>query len=330
MIISRIMKDDLLDQTTLEKVKEIVLIYVCPSIGVIIANLLFFAPVHSLRSSLKKGFIGDLNPVPWGFMIGNCAGWLGYSYLTLDLFLFFANAPGFLLSLWLNFGAIKLQYIDNYEESASAYIDDWENDENGSSRSFLDEPLDLPDMGKQKHLPSLTKHEIIAISVSTFWLLVFTLVAFIPFLSDRKEFIIGVIVNLNLVIFYGAPLSTIYTVITEKNSSSIHVRLMITSLLNSIFWTVYGLAILDIFIIVPNSMGCLFGAIQVLLLKLYPKQLNISVALRRATIMRATLQYHGASPEKRKTILEQISPEKSGSIDSHSSPPRRKAIRFQD
>ena len=266
------------------------------------------------------------------FITGNCVGWLGYSYLTSDFFLFFANAPGFILSLWLNFGAIKLQYIDNYEDSASAYIDDWEKDEmSESSRSFLDDPLDFPEAAKQKRLQSLTKHEIGVISVSSFWLLVFTLVTFIPVLNDNKKIIIGVIVNLNLVIFYGAPLSTIYTVITTRNSSSIHVRLMITSALNSIFWTVYGLSILDFFVIVPNSMGCLFGAIQVLLLKLYPKQMNISVALRRATIMRATLAYHGASPEKRKTILEHISPEKKkGSMDSQSPDLRRKAIRFQD
>ena len=67
----------------------------------------------------EDGSLGNLNPTPWAFMTGNsdricivfsitwsisnflikimtgnCIGWIAYSYITLDLFVFFANAPG--------------------------------------------------------------------------------------------------------------------------------------------------------------------------------------------------------------------------------------------
>ena len=89
---------------------EIILEYVCPALGVLIGNAMFSAPYRSLRDAIEEGQLGDLNPTPWAFMMGNCAGWVTYSILRQNLFIFFGNAPGFCLSLWLNLGAAKLQY----------------------------------------------------------------------------------------------------------------------------------------------------------------------------------------------------------------------------
>jgi len=43
-------------------------------------------------------------------MLGNCFGWVTYSILIQDLFVFFGNAPGFCISFWLNLQAAKMQY----------------------------------------------------------------------------------------------------------------------------------------------------------------------------------------------------------------------------
>ena len=45
-------------------------------------------------------------------MLGNTIGWLAYSFVTDNLFVFFANAPGLLISIFLNVGAMKLQYYE--------------------------------------------------------------------------------------------------------------------------------------------------------------------------------------------------------------------------
>ena len=101
----------------------ILLDLLCPSLGVMLATLTFAAPVTSLRRRLSKGSLGDLNPTPWAVMTGNCAGWIAYSYLTHDVFVLLANVPGLLVSMWLNFGAIKLQYRTAYMDMDMHYCE---------------------------------------------------------------------------------------------------------------------------------------------------------------------------------------------------------------
>ena len=93
---------------------------------------------------MKQGSLGDLNPTPWAVMTGNCTGWIVYSFLLKVLnvpyhsismsqsrirvshsfvtctpqnwFIFWANAPGLIISIWLNMAAAKLQYCDRLSE----------------------------------------------------------------------------------------------------------------------------------------------------------------------------------------------------------------------
>ena len=79
--------DDNIDVTT------IILEYVCPGFGVICANIMFSAPYRDLQNAVLKGEIGNLNPTPWAFMLGNCLGWITYGCLRRNYFVYFANAP---------------------------------------------------------------------------------------------------------------------------------------------------------------------------------------------------------------------------------------------
>jgi solute carrier family 50 protein (sugar transporter) len=74
------------------------------------ANIMFASPIKDLQKAVKKGDLGDLNPTPWAFMLGNCLGWVTYGILLQNLWIFFGNAPGFIISVWLNLGAVKLLY----------------------------------------------------------------------------------------------------------------------------------------------------------------------------------------------------------------------------
>lgn len=54
---------------------DIILKYVCPGLGVIIANLMFAAPLRDCYNAVKAGKgLGTLNPMPWAFGAGNCFG----------------------------------------------------------------------------------------------------------------------------------------------------------------------------------------------------------------------------------------------------------------
>lgn len=209
---------------------EILLEYVCPSLGVIMANFVFSAPIKALKSAVLTKSLGDLNPVPWAFMTGNCLGWVAYSYLIKDPFVLLANVPGIFFSIWLNTGAIKLQYHDGREPKTA-----------------------------------FTRQERTLYSILGIWVLVLTTVAFADMTEEVREMTIGIVVNINLVFFYGAPLSTIFTVLMTRNSSSIHFGTLFSTLLNCSFWFIYGLAVRNGFLFIPNGVGLILAVAQAVL-----------------------------------------------------------------
>ena len=101
-------------------ISEIILEYICPGLGLICANWMFMAPYQDVRKAAAIGSLGDLNPTPWAVMLGNTLGWVSYGLLRWNWFIFFGNAPGFLLSVYFNVTAIKLLYKASWEESSSA------------------------------------------------------------------------------------------------------------------------------------------------------------------------------------------------------------------
>lgn len=319
---------------------------------------MFASPLVDLQKAVHHGDIGKLNPTPWAFMLGNCFGWLTYSILVQNLWIFFANIPGFLISIWLNFGAVKLLYqrhhsnemtrcilkvlldherkmLLNYASSLESNVGDYGSIPSSSNTSatsssssistatshdssfkqvpqdkivaededeFLDEKekqLQVPcapapssinvvdpriqpvvewskmllDVTSQK-TPAPAPHEKLVLLVVSIWLLCTSIIFLVPSITPKtRELIVASLVNLNLVFFYGAPLSTIYEVIRDRSSSSIHVPTMFTNTLSSMFWTAYGVAVMDLFIAVPNGLGSFCGVFQILLYLYFPKSL---------------------------------------------------------
>jgi solute carrier family 50 protein (sugar transporter) len=86
---------------------------------------------------------------------------------------------------------------------------------------------------------------------------------------------IGWVVNVNLVFFYGAPLQTMWTVIREKCSDSIHRPTMVMNWFCTTFWLLYGMIQLDPIIFLPNGVGLLLGMSQGFLCLLYPNAVDL-------------------------------------------------------
>ena len=103
--------------------------------------------------------------------------------------------------------------------------------------------------------------------------------------NNIPQLIVGYIVNINLIFFYGAPLSAIQTVLKTKQNNTLHVPTMITNTLCSIFWTAYAVApqINDPFIYVPNGLGVLLGLIQFILYIIFPRSSSASESKITAT-----------------------------------------------
>jgi len=255
----------------------IILNYVCPSLGTILASATFSAPVSSLKKALSERNLGDLNPTPWAFMTGNCLGWIAYSFVTNDLFVLSANVPGFFLSIWLNNGASKLQYQELCQISrrqAHCSNNKADNLEDSPLRNRDDFPaIDQLDR-RTLNLPSLTAHEYWVLGIFFIWTTILSAVIFVPTTTEVKQQVIGLCVNINLIIFYGAPLSTIATVLRTKNSSSIHRRTLAMTLFNSFFWGSYGVGVMDMFIVVPNLCGLALGFIQMMLCCIFSRTID--------------------------------------------------------
>lgn len=280
--------------------KEIVLEYVCPGVGVVIGTLMFAAPIRDLKAAIDKGDLGTLNPTPWGFMLGNCMGWVLYGTLLKNMWVFFGNAPGLLISIWLNLGAVKLLYqgyhVKEMRESTVAFLEkenpsirtntkENSNETNSTTSAneqkntkapgTHDEPTDWATIiyrVTSQTAPAPARHEAVVIFFCTLWMIFGTILAFLDSMDlDDKVFMVGIVTNCIVVFFYGAPLSTIFQVLKERHTASIHIPTMILNTLNSSFWCAYGIAIGDFFLFVPNGLGAGFGGIQIFLCTTFPR-----------------------------------------------------------
>jgi solute carrier family 50 protein (sugar transporter) len=93
------------------------------------------------------------------------------------------------------------------------------------------------------------------------------------FLPDRAAMssLYGLVNNAILLAYYGAPLSTIGKVLSEKNSDSIYFPTVFLNGVNGMFWSVYALAIKDTYMLLPNAIGASLALIQALLCVVFGK-----------------------------------------------------------
>ena len=116
-------------------------------------------------------------------------------------------------------------------------------------------------------------HEKVVVAMVTIWVALITSIC-MNVENSQKKLIIGIAVNINLLFFYGAPLSTIFSVLKNRDSSSIHRWTMILNTANASFWTAFGFGTSDYFIMVPNGIGALLGFTQMFLTMIIPHRDN--------------------------------------------------------
>ena len=55
--------------------KEIVMKIVAPSLGFVLANVMFFSGVPAMLRCKRNGSLGDMNPMPFPVVMANCLAW---------------------------------------------------------------------------------------------------------------------------------------------------------------------------------------------------------------------------------------------------------------
>ena len=76
------------------------------------------------------------------------------------------------------------------------------------------------------------------------------------------------------VLYCAAPLASVVTVVRSRSTESLPFYLILATIAMTGSWTLYGFIIKDMFVILPNLLGCLIASGQLLLFVIY-KSSNI-------------------------------------------------------
>lgn len=224
--------------------KDIILKLVCPILGLCITTVMWSSPMKVILEIRRTRNLGTTNPLPFVVTILNCIGWVIYSCLRKDIFIFLANISGLSLGIFytLNCMTVLMQNAKPNEELNETY------------RTL----------------------EGLLIFAAFFWGLIGFLCAMIfnNFIDPVEQMatLVGYIGSSFAIAYYGAPLSTMANVIMTRDSSSLYLPTTIINILNASLWTAYGFAVMDINIWGPNCIGVLLSSSQAVLILIFPRK----------------------------------------------------------
>eukprot|EP00270_Netrium_digitus_P002465 TRINITY_DN12792_c0_g1_i1.p1 TRINITY_DN12792_c0_g1~~TRINITY_DN12792_c0_g1_i1.p1 ORF type:complete len:267 (+),score=55.05 TRINITY_DN12792_c0_g1_i1:167-967(+) len=81
--------------------------------------------------------------------------------------------------------------------------------------------------------------------------------------------IIGIFADILCVAMYGSPLGVLKLVIETKSVEYMPFFLSLNTFLSGAAWTAYALYVMDNYILIPNALGVVLGAIQLLVFWMY-------------------------------------------------------------
>lgn len=112
--------------------------------------------------------------------------------------------------------------------------------------------------------------------IACFFPALLTIAAQISFVIDApfdvRQNTLGITALVVAAVFFSSPLSSLWQVIRDKDSSSILLPLALTCLINNTFWLIYGIVLKDIFIMAPNVAGLACALAQFALRAIFPQR----------------------------------------------------------
>lgn len=209
---------------------------IVPILGGIVATIMFASPSKAVFKARNRGTIGSLNPLPFVMAMANCVAWTTYGFLTDDWYLIIPNSLGCLIGTFLFLVSYGLGMPDK------------------RSRDFLS----------------------LAFMVLALLLFVVTILERMVVTSlDTKKQLWGYTAISILVFYFLSPLSTLFHILKQRDSSSLVLALSVMNTVNGLLWASYGLfALSDAFVWAPNAFGAALGVIQVFLKLTIPSKEN--------------------------------------------------------
>lgn len=183
-----------------------------------------------------------------------------------------------MLSLWLNITAIKLQYSQllncfGDEDHSDTQSDHNQQEADKPTRTTASRKVNSVPLPSSKPFGTVANEKLMYF-IALIWMIILSSVGLLPWLEHYvKVNIVGICSNINLIFFFGAPLSSIAVVLRLRSSQPIHRKTLLLNTLNASFWCIYGISIHDYFILLPNLAGLSLGLIQVLLCVIFPQEI---------------------------------------------------------
>ena len=214
---------------------------VAPKLGIFTALLLFLAPAAAVRDTVQSNQLCDLNPLPIALMSVVTTSWLAYGLAIQDFYVALSNLPGALLSLSYVIGILPVMQVAH---SGTA--------------------------GRSANRRELRAVQILLALGATSSLTLWTALRFSGAPLATAKTVLGLFASTFTVMLFGSPLSTVRTVVKQRNSASILGSLTVAQIINSSLWTAYGVTLRQIFVWAPNGIGLVLGLMQLALKFLYP------------------------------------------------------------
>jgi solute carrier family 50 (sugar transporter) len=169
----------------------------CPALGVVLSNALYCAPLPETLRRVKKGTLGELNPLPTSLMVIGTTSWLSYSLSARNPWIAATNVPGAIVAI-ATFVAVL--------------------------------PLIRPGPQLQQVQGTIIAGASATISLWTY--LIFASVS-----AAARSRALGIYASIICIILFASPLSTIAKVIRTRNAASILAPLTAAQCLNCLMWS---------------------------------------------------------------------------------------------
>ena len=196
---------------------------VCPALGFVLSSALYYSPVPALRSCLEKQSLGQFNPIPSATMVIGTTAWLGYGLSVKDPWIAATNLPGTLVAI---------------------------------AQMVVMLPLMKP--GRQ-----LSQVQAIILGGATATTALWARLIFGGVSAAARSRALGIYATIICIALFASPLTTIASVVRNRNAASILAPLTASQVANCVLWTTYGVfAAKDPFVWGPNGVGLVLGLVQ--------------------------------------------------------------------
>ncbi|BDA45870.1 probable sugar transporter SWEET1 [Coccomyxa sp. Obi] len=206
--------------------------WIAPTIGCVLSICRHFIATGEVLAVRNKREIGDLNPLPFAASILNCSGWIVYTVLVRNWYVFCCDAPGLLCSLWMTFSLYPYATL-RVQNQLNAFI---------VLTATLWCVLALVTMILQEFS---TPQAVVSL-----W---------------------GWSVSVTQVLLMASPLSGLLNSIKQRSSANFHLGLCLMGLISSAMWSIYAMTTLNLFIAIPNLLGGLLSAASLLVCFVFPR-----------------------------------------------------------